>query len=214
VIVSHAHRFIFLKTRKTAGTSVEIALSTAAGPDDLITPVSDVDEELRRSVGGRAAQNFDSPPLPRKAFSHMHARMVQKLVGPEVWGAYYKVAIERNPWDTVVSLYYWRFRDQEPPPFAEFVQKPLIEQLAMKNARTYRLDGRIAVDRVLRYESLTDELGELWSHLSLPGRPELPRAKGGARPARAPYQELYDDASRERVSALFAEAIADFGYAF
>lgn len=214
MIVSHAHRFIFLKTRKTAGTSVEIALSTSAGPDDVITPVSPADEELRRSVGGRPGQNFDSPPLPRKAFNHMPAHMVRKLVGQSTWDDYYKVSVERNPWDTVVSLYYWRFRDEEAPPFAEFVQRPLVEQLAIKNTRTYRLDGRIAVDRVLRFESLADELGELWSHLGLPGHPELPRAKGGARPARAPYQELYDDASRERIGELFADAIADFGYAF
>jgi hypothetical protein len=212
VIVSHAHRFIFLKTRKTAGTSVEIALSVGAGPDDVITPVSPADEELRSSVGGRPAQNFEAPPLPRKAFNHMPAHMVRKLVGQPTWDDYYKVAVERNPWDTVVSLYFWRYRDEEAPSFADFVQRPLIEQLATKNARTYRLDGKIAVDRVLRYESLTDELDELWSHLSLPGIPELLSAKGGARPARTPYQELYDDASRERVRVLFADAIADFGY--
>jgi hypothetical protein len=214
VIVSHAHRFIFLKTRKTAGTSVEIALSRAAGPDDVVTPVSAADEEIRRSMGGRTAQNFDSPPQARKAFNHMPARMVRKLVGEPTWDDYYKVSVERNPWDTVVSLYYWRYREQAPPPFPEFVQLPLVEQLAAKNARTYRIDGRIVVDRVLRFESLGDEIAELWSHLSLPGTPELPRAKGAARPARAPYQELYDDTSRERVRTLFAAAIQEFGYTF
>jgi hypothetical protein len=32
VIVSHEHVFVFLKTEKTAGTSVEIALSRSCGP--------------------------------------------------------------------------------------------------------------------------------------------------------------------------------------
>ena len=53
MIASHAHRFIFLKTRKTAGTSVEIALSKACGPDDVITVTSPEDEELRTAAGGR-----------------------------------------------------------------------------------------------------------------------------------------------------------------
>ena len=44
VIASHQHRFIFLKTRKTAGTSVEIALSKVCGPDDVITEISPEDE--------------------------------------------------------------------------------------------------------------------------------------------------------------------------
>ena len=44
VIASHQHRFIFLKTRKTAGTSVEIALSKVCGPDDIITEISPEDQ--------------------------------------------------------------------------------------------------------------------------------------------------------------------------
>src|SRR4051794_33418847 len=39
VIVSHQHRFIFVKTRKTAGTSVEVALSEVAGDDAIVTPI-------------------------------------------------------------------------------------------------------------------------------------------------------------------------------
>lgn len=47
MIISHKHKFIFVKTRKTAGTSVEIALSRHLGPDDIITPISPDDEKLR-----------------------------------------------------------------------------------------------------------------------------------------------------------------------
>ena len=32
MIVSHEHKFIFLKTKKTAGTSIELALSELCGP--------------------------------------------------------------------------------------------------------------------------------------------------------------------------------------
>ena len=38
MIASFSCRFIFLKTRKTAGTSVELALSPACGPEDIVTP--------------------------------------------------------------------------------------------------------------------------------------------------------------------------------
>jgi hypothetical protein len=69
------------------------------------------------------------------------------------------------------------------------------------------------VDRVLRYEHLDTELAEVWKHLGLPGEPDLPRAKGQARPA-GHYRELYSDASRDRVAAVFADSIEDFGYEF
>jgi hypothetical protein len=58
LIISHRHRFIFLKTRKTAGTSVEIALSRFCGPDDVIRR-SPGDEALRRELG------YPAPATPR-----------------------------------------------------------------------------------------------------------------------------------------------------
>lgn len=213
VIASHAHRFIFLKTRKTAGTSVEIALSKVCGPDDVITRISPEDEELRTAAGGRGPQNFDSPPLPRRAFNHMSARLAREAVGTQVWRDYFTFAIERNPWDAVVSLYYWKYKElPELPDFETYVGEEWIEQLA-NNRRMYRIRGRLAVDRVLRYEQLDTELAEVWSQLGLPGAPDLPRAKGNARPA-GHYRELYTPASRDRVAAVFADAIEAFGYDF
>jgi hypothetical protein len=213
VIASHAHRFIFLKTRKTAGTSVEIALSKVCGPDDVITLISPEDEQLRTAAGGRGPQNFTSPPLPRKAFNHMSARLARDAVGADVWRDYFTFAIERNPWDAVVSLYCWKYKDRdELPDFDTYVSEEWIEQLA-NNRRMYRIRGRLAVDRVLRYEHLNTELAEVWEHLDLPGEPNLPRAKGQARPA-GHYRELYSDASRARVAAVFSDAIEDFDYTF
>jgi hypothetical protein len=215
VIVSHEHGFVFMKTRKTAGTSVEIALSRVCGDDDVITPVADDDEVLRRAGGGRGPQNFESPPnLDRKAFNHMPVSMVRKMLGRKRFEAYLSFAIERNPWDAVVSLYHWRFRDTEPGDFPAYVASEAVETFATKNQRIYRIKGEVAVDRVLRYESLADELAAVWKELDLPGRPDLPHAKSGTRPRGPSYRSYYDDASRERVAALFAAPIADLGYEF
>ena len=62
MILSKAHNFIFLKTTKTAGTSFEIALSKYAGPEDVVTPISDEDELTRSRLGYRGPQNFLEPP--------------------------------------------------------------------------------------------------------------------------------------------------------
>jgi hypothetical protein len=212
VIISHEHQFVFLKTRKTAGTSVEIALSTVCGPDDVITPILEEDEELRRAAGGRGPQNHESPPLQRRAYNHMPAQMVRQLLGRERWERYFSFSIERNPWDAVVSLYHWRYRDaSDPMPFEEFVVSPMVENYATKNARIYRLKGDIAVDRVCRYESLADDVNEVWRQLELPGEPDLPRAKGGVRPAGS-YAAYYDENTAARVQDLFAPMIRDLGY--
>ena len=213
MIASHARGFVFLKTRKTAGTSVEIALSKVCGPDDIITEISPEDEELRRLAGGRPPQNFTSPPLPRKAYNHMGAKAAREVVGAKAWREYFTFAIERNPWDAVVSLYYWKYKDRPAlPDFEQYVSEIWIEQLA-NNRRMYRIGGKMALDRVLRYENLDAELQEVWEHLGLPGEPDLPRAKGQARPA-GHYRDLYTPASRKRVAEVFADSIETFGYEF
>ena len=168
---------------------------------------------VRTAAGGRPPQNFQSPPLPRKAYNHMGAKATRDLLGAEVFDSYFTFAIERNPWDAVVSLYYWKYKDRpELPDFEAYVQEIWIEQLA-NNRRLYRIGGKMALDRVLRYEHLDAELTEVWERLDLPGTPDLPRAKGNARPA-GHYRELYTDASRERVATVFADTIETFGYEF
>lgn len=204
-----------MKTRKTAGTSVEIALSRVCGPQDVITPVTEEDEELRRLQGGRGPQNYLEPPrLERKAFNHMPVSMVRTMLGRQRFESYFSFAIERNPWDAVVSLYHWKYRDTVPGDFAEYVASPAIETFATKNQRIYRLRGEIAVNRVLRYESLADDLAAVWSDLGLPGNPDLPHAKAGTRPQGRSYRSYYDDESRQRVADLFALPIRDLGYQF
>jgi hypothetical protein len=168
---------------------------------------------LRRSLGGRGPQHYESPPLPVKAFNHMSARGVRRVVGREVWGDYYRFAIERNPWDLVVSQYFWRYRNEEPPPFEDFVHRPVVRKLADTNARIYRVKGEIAVDRVCRFESLDADLAAVWAERELPGSPELPHAKSYSRPARS-YRELYTPETRDHVAALFAGVVEGLGYEF
>lgn len=212
MIVSHEHRFVFMKTRKTAGTSVEIALSRVCGPDDVITPV--LEEPLRAESGGRGPQNFEAPPLDHKAFNHMPVSMVRRELGRRRFESYFSFAIERNPWDAVVSLYHWHVRDQpDPTPFAAYVDSEAVSTFATKQHRIYRLDGRVAVDRVLRYEALADELAAVWSELALPGTPQLPHAKAGVRPAGS-YRSYYSPETRALVAELFAAPIAELGYEF
>ena len=40
MIISHKYKFIFIKTRKTAGTSMEIYLSQYCDDNDIVTPIT------------------------------------------------------------------------------------------------------------------------------------------------------------------------------
>ena len=206
MIASHAHRFVFVKTRKTAGTSIEIALSRHCGPADVITPISPEDEELRRSVGGRGPQHHRGEP---PAYNHMGARRVIELIGRQTWDDYFTFAVERNPFDVVASS--WRYSTRRPDftrSFAEFVRSPRLERLA-RNQRLYRLRGEVVVDHVYRYEELSDGMADVSRRIGV--EIDLPHAKGSGG---AGYRELYGPGDADLVATAFARTISDFGYEF
>jgi hypothetical protein len=227
MIVSHRHRYIFVRSRKTAGTSVEIALSKFCGPDDIIS--RDADDALRRELGYPGPQNDGGVPLRYYTFgewrrlltrgerarfkNHMPAARIRALVGEEVWRSYYKFAIERDPWDKAISLYYWRTRNEEPRrPLLQFLQQ--VGARSLSNAHIYLIDGKLAVDRMIRYENLAEQLEEIRQRLALPEPLALPRAKGTHRSERSHYSQLIGAAERAVIDAACAREIELLGYRF
>ena len=225
MIVSHRHNFIFLKTRKTAGTSMEIALSKFCGPRDIITPIGPKDEQVRSSLGYRSTQNrtvsFSLPSLryvlqERRIRFHNHvaAQWVRGILGERIWNSYFKFSIERNPWDKAISLYYWRTRHapEHRPPLMQFLRTVKPESLT--NQQIYTLGGELAVDHVIRYEQLPSEMKSVQQMLGLPESPELPRAKGTVRKNRDHYSTLIGEQERDFIAEKCAFEIGLLGYRF
>lgn len=223
MILSHKHRFIFLKTQKTAGGSLEIALSAICGPDDIITPLT-VGEEATRS--GRGAQNYMVGEAARKLrtdgiyhakrgqdyFNHMGAEGLAAKQ-PEAWASYLKVGFIRNPWDAQVSKFFWRLRGEGDTSPAAFRQ-----ELLSKPAIAYRklfIDDQLAVDFVGKYETLDADYRTLMSRLGVADPAPLPHMKGGVRPpASRDYRTYYDDESRDFVAHQCTAIIKVGGYEF
>ena len=58
MILSSLNHLLFIKGRKVAGTSIEVWLSSFCGPEDIITPITPVDEKSRLRLGFKVAQNY------------------------------------------------------------------------------------------------------------------------------------------------------------
>jgi hypothetical protein len=201
MIISHRHRFIFVKTLKTAGTSIEVFLSQHCGPDDVVTPILPHVE----------------PHQPRNHegfFNHMPAHEIRRRVGDPVWNGYFKFCVERNPWDKTLSFYHMQNVRQGGLDFERFLEGtdfPL-------NFDKYTEPGdptRLLVDRVLRYERLTEELAEVFGRLGIPFDGSLGvNAKSEYRTDRRPYREVYTRRQAHRVGDVFAVERALHGYEF
>jgi Sulfotransferase family len=215
VILSHQYRFIYIRCRKTASTSIELALSRICGPDDILSSMlRRSHEDLRRQLGSRGPQHDRNPDGTARFYSHMSAAEVRVLVGERVWNSYYKWCVERNPWDKVVSHYYSRHRNPATrPPLVTFLESGSAHRAV--NFRLYTIGAEVTVDHIARYEELPAELDRIAALLNLPaGAMELPRANGGFRPERQHYSQLYTPEERDFVAELFADEIALHGYRY
>lgn len=222
MIISHEHRFIFVKTRKTAGTSVEVLLSRLIEPDAIVTPIAP-------PVEGHQPRNYDRPfnPIPemlqtrrfkramsdlkrhRTYFNHIDAERIRGRVGRRVWNSYYKFCFERDPWDKVVSWYYFVGKNLDPKPsFRDFV---LTHDLPTDFDR-YAIGGEVAMDFVGRFENLGADLATALAAVGLDASEGLTREKSGSRPAGATGEDLFTPELDAHVARVFAREIAYFGY--
>ena len=68
MIISKANKFVFIKGRKVAGTSVEVGLSTLCTSEDILTPITPIDERLRLKATGLMAQNYGANAAQLKRY--------------------------------------------------------------------------------------------------------------------------------------------------
>jgi hypothetical protein len=229
MILSHKYKFIFIKTAKTAGTSIEVFLSKHCGSSDILTPIEP-------PVEGHQPRNYQGfiNPIPEilerpskffsalrhsitsreKFYRHMPAFEVQKRVPADVWNSYFKFCVERNPWDKLLSHYNMHAARQGGGlSLNEYFTRgrfPINDFRYMDRSL-----NKIIVDRIVRYENLLGELGEVFAKLNIPFDGTLGvAAKSEYRADRRPYQEVFNNDQRRIVEKAFAKEIALHGYQF
>jgi len=191
MIISHKYRFIFIKTLKTAGTSLEIALSKFLGENDIVTPLHKNDEDFRKSLGHVSAQNyhlkwpnwnkrdykyFFNNFRPHYFGGHASAKFIKSHISKEIWNSYYKFCFDRNPWDKIISLYYWQNRNHKvKPAFEKYFNQ--VDKRKLSNYRKYSVNNEVVVDKVYKFEDLKDSLIDIQKKLKLPQVIDLPYTK-------------------------------------
>lgn len=233
MIISHKHKFIFLKNNKAAGSSIEMALSKFCGPDDVITKLIPEEDEQRASLGYRASQNYLIPESrytladrfrafrskqPLEFHGHIRARDLLKYIDRDIWDSYFKFCIVRSPWDRVASLHYYRARDGKRLTLkdSKVTQDKVLKRFNDQGWGLYTINDEIVVDMCCRFENLTDELEKARLKIGLPEPLELPNAKGTFRKKKGKVSqaELFSQEDIAKIRKYFRKEIETFGYDF
>lgn len=225
MIVSRHYRFIFIKTVKTADTSVEVVLSRVCGPDDVVTPVHSREpgHKVRNHrgafnpvidlavLGARSAPGILKRFIRAQRFyNHMPARLLRARLGEAVWRSYFKFTIERDPWEKTLSFFHMaKARGETPTSLVAFLAAGRFPPASELYTDRH---GRILVDRVLRYESLDTELRDLPAQRGIAQPGALPSAKGGYRRDHREAAEILTAAQARKIAERYAFEIEDFGY--
>jgi hypothetical protein len=183
MIISHRHKFIFIKNRKVGSTSTELALQKICGPEDILTPdgvhpkKGDVLLPRARNYEGRfwpfreimqdrhplaAARTLRDLWERPRFYNHIRASSVRARIPRDIWDSYYKFCFDRNPWDKMISFYYWFGRRGSLPPFNEYVrnrrQFGTDDQTLPSDWSRYTLHDEIIVDDVFDFRDLSGGL--------------------------------------------------------
>lgn len=226
MLVSHRHKFIYTKSFKTGGTSVEAYFERFCVKEDEGIPnlkhyeiVSDVG-----IVGGRGGFKYKRN---MKWKAHMPAKKIKAQIGEKIWQSYFKFCTIRNPYQLPVSRFYFD-RGQNPNKLKELLTLPLPEvqnlferwllrrekRIGMEDF-AYIIDGQFCLDDFIRYESLTEDLERICHKLNLPWNPAwLPKFYSGMRPQYATAKKLHTPKTKEWVEEKFAFELDYFGYSF
>lgn len=229
MIISHKHKFIFLKTRKTAGTSIEFGLRSICGPRDVITRTNRRGENKAMRFGVPPAQNNKIPFKEydfldwfslvmrrerKNIHQHVGASYIKRKVTDEVWNTYFKFCFDRNPFDKVISYFYWLKKNGKG--FDSITQFLLSDKIKNMNSYDLYSINNNVVDKIYKYEYLDESICELSDTIGLTEKLKLPiiKPKANSRLDKRHYREVLTKEDRDIIESLYAREIALLSYTY
>ncbi|MEP4891919.1 MAG: sulfotransferase family 2 domain-containing protein [Aliiglaciecola sp.] len=221
MLMSHAHKFIFIHIYKTAGTSI----TNEFVPYCRILDRLAYQNWFSRGIYGQINNLMGWSNDGMKQFTgyHKHARAceVEAKFGSEAFASYYKFAFVRNPFDLIVSLYFYIMQSKKHishelvsnMTFLEFLQwhlakkPPLQIDFLMNESRDKKL-----VDYVGRFENLAQDTASIKQQLNLPVSGEIEHRNPSKNRKNKHYKDYYDEESKSLIWNYFRLDFELLGY--
>jgi len=165
MIISHKYKFIYIRSQKTASTSLDVFFSAYCDDNDIVTVMPEQTPDWHNATRFGPLNN-----------NHVPARDVYDFIGADIFYEYYKFTSIRNPLDKMLSCYFWWRKEPQLGPgvrpldynFSDWIMRYGFEhELAIFHAPYYKIYGEIVVDDYIRYESLEADLKRICELLGM-----------------------------------------------
>ena len=223
MLCSHEKKFVYLKTRKTAGTSVEIFFERFCLPPGQFRETHWTNQIITQAgIVGARGQWLVQPQF----YNHMPASEVRNILGREIFDSYFKFCTMRNPFDKIVS-HFWRKTllagevgpDFSNEPFSKIKRRFTDYVLhrfrfdGFNDRMIFMIDGHSVIDEFIRYEHLITDVEQVCKALGIEISVKLlGNYKSGFRKRQEHFSEDYDPLTKGLVERGFGWEINRFGY--
>ncbi len=223
MIVSYSKNFIFIKTKKTAGSTVEAVLATGCAKSDIVTHPSvkyigldptelggkhrfdiEVDEDIESKRYGRKRGDF---------YNHMSAEELSQKMESAFWAGALKLTVERHPYEKVVSQTYYRLnkRQRTNGDFDKHLDR-MVRKGDYVGFERWSIAGKSIIDEFIRQETLQADMARIGERLGITMPAELPRLKSRSRIDRRPAREILNDEQKQIVFERCRQEFEILGY--
>ena len=214
MIISHKHKYIFIHCHKCAGTTIEQQLNKSLGDFDIIVGSTKQGEQLQKN--SEKWSHWKHATADDISNNHNYA-----------WQKYYKFASVRNPYDRVVSWYFWWKtkwykgsnkikmihigNEVNKMTFDEYVKSIFTWQTStLFNYHRMLFTDKFEMDGIIRCENIQSDFDKVCNKLKIK-KIQLPYRNASKHKH---YSNYYTDESTEIVYQQFKKDIKYFGYEF
>ena len=205
VLVSYKYKFIYIKNRKVAGSSVESFFGKYCIDPEKIYSYDD-SMVLHIDNYGIIGSRTSGMKKKDKWKPHKDAKDIKRDLGDEKFNKFLKFCVVRNPYDKMVSRYFW---DRSKLSFKDYVKSHHCNNLGI-----HTIDSKSVCDYFIKYENLEEDIKKLCEKLKIHSYDLtlLPNHKSKSRKENKHWSEYYDDEIKKIVYEKHKKEFKLFGY--
>lgn len=182
---------------------------------------------ITKNAGTSITKSFDMNPIDRKnnIRKHYTAKQIVSIIGDEAWKTAHKFTVVRNPWDRMLSYYFYRQRtnkddfDANNATFEEWLKHYEEQNLLGGNLQMGRTqfdwltidENTIDINTVIKFENLETEILQFAKMVNVE-IPQLEKINISIRDR--DYRKYYSTETKNIISKYYEKDIDTFKYIF